>query len=158
MSSVPLSQPQQGTDLSQPGRYGRLTQKSLYILRAAVIWPVGVLQMPHCPFLAGQKVLDFQACGCIATRICAELGGHLEFAVGGCAVLGAQFGPVPMALGASALLDHTQKPRKKGREGEEERDRREGGKKGERMSSQGSALVSVHLTTDLSLYRATNSL
>ena len=36
----------------------KLTQKSLDILWAAVIWPVSVLQMPHRPFLPRQKVLD----------------------------------------------------------------------------------------------------
>ena len=61
----------------------KLTQKSLDILWAAVVWPVSILQMPHGPFLPGQKVLDLQACGCIATRICSELCGDLELAIGG---------------------------------------------------------------------------
>lgn len=48
-----------------------------------MIWPVRVLQMPHRPFLPGQKVLDLQAGGCIATGIGAELRGDLELAIGG---------------------------------------------------------------------------
>lgn len=87
----------------------KLTQKSLDILWAAVIWPVSVLQMPHRPLLPGQEVLDLQACGCIATRICSELCGDLELAIGGWAVLGTQLGPVSVALGSSAFLNHTQK-------------------------------------------------
>lgn len=62
---------------------GTLTQKPLDILGAAVIWPVSILQMPHRPFLPRQKVLDLQAGGCIATRICPELRGDLELAIGG---------------------------------------------------------------------------
>lgn len=61
----------------------KLTQKSLDILWAAVVWPVSILQMPHGPFLPRQKVLDLQACGCIATGICSELRGDLELAIGG---------------------------------------------------------------------------
>lgn len=58
-------------------------QKSLDILWAAMIGPVSILQMPHGPFLSRQKVLDLQAGGCIATRICPELCGDLELAIGG---------------------------------------------------------------------------
>lgn len=92
-----------------PTRKEKLTQKSLDILWAAVIWPVSILQMPHRPFLPRQKVLDLQACGCIATGICSELCGDLELAIGSWAVLWTQFGPVSVALSSSALLNHTHK-------------------------------------------------
>lgn len=37
---------------------GLLTEEALYVFRAAVLGPVGVLQVPHGPLLTRQQVLD----------------------------------------------------------------------------------------------------
>lgn len=44
--------------MSEKDCYGLLTEEALYVLGAAVFGPVGVLQVPHGPFLTRQQVLD----------------------------------------------------------------------------------------------------
>lgn len=81
------------------------TEEALDIFWAALLRPVGVLQVPHGSLLARQQVFDLQTCCGVAARVGAELGGHLELAVCGRVVLGPQLGPVAVTLGASALLE-----------------------------------------------------
>lgn len=49
-------------------------------------------------------MFDLQTCGGVGVVLCSKLGGHLELAVGGRVVFGAQFGPVTVTLGPAALL------------------------------------------------------
>lgn len=81
-----------------------LTEKTRNIFRTALLRPVGVLQVPNRPLLAGQQVFDLQTRGGIGVILCAKLGGHLELAIGGRVVFGAQFGPITVTLGPAALL------------------------------------------------------
>ena len=81
-----------------------LTQEALEVLGAAVVGPVGVLQVPDGALLARQQVLDLQAGGGVAARVRAEACGNLEAAVGDSVVARSQPWPVAEALLAAALL------------------------------------------------------
>lgn len=48
-----------------------------------MVWPVSILQMPHCPLLPREKMLDLQTSGRVAAGVCAELSCHLELPVSG---------------------------------------------------------------------------
>ena len=81
-----------------------LTQKALEVLGAAVLRPVGVLQVPDGPLLPAEQVLHLQARGGVAAGVRAEARGDLEPPVGHAVVPRAEARPVPEALLPSALL------------------------------------------------------
>lgn len=82
-----------------------LTEKSQYIFRTALLRPICVLQVPDRPLLARQQVFNLQPRSGVAPRVRAKFGGHLELAVSGWVVFGAQFRPIAVTLGPAALLD-----------------------------------------------------
>lgn len=81
-----------------------LTEEAFDIVWATVIWPVCVLQVPDRPLLARQEVFDFESCGGVAARLCAEPRCDLETTVRHGVMSRAQSGPVPVTLLSSALL------------------------------------------------------
>ena len=86
-----------------------LTQKALEVLGAAVLGPVGVLQVPDGPLLPAEQVLHLQARGGVAAGVRAEARGDLEPPVGDGVVPRAEARPVPEALLPSALLSETER-------------------------------------------------
>lgn len=90
-----------------------LTKKSLQVLWTAMLRPVCVLEMPHCPLLACEKVLHLQARGGVAARVRAEPGGDLKPSVGDRVVPGTKAWPIPKALLPSTLLWEERQARSK---------------------------------------------
>lgn len=81
-----------------------LTQKALEVLWTAMLRPVCILQMPHCPLLPREQMLHLEAGGGIAAGVCAEPRGDLKPPIGDSVVPGAQSGPIPEALLPATFL------------------------------------------------------
>lgn len=63
-----------------------LTEEAFEVLRTAVVGPVRVLQVPHCPLLPRQEVFDLQPCGGVAAGLCTKPCCDLKAAVRHCVV------------------------------------------------------------------------